>query len=76
MLLRAYLIMRKLESRMRIVSNQSTSDLSRNLEELHPLARRMGFADSETSAGEKLLNEYQSLSSEVRHIFNALLQQS
>jgi glutamate-ammonia-ligase adenylyltransferase len=76
MLLRAYLFMRKLESRMRIVSNQSTSDLSRNLEELHPLARRMGFADSETSAGEKLLNEYQSLSSEVRHIFNALLQQS
>jgi [glutamine synthetase] adenylyltransferase / [glutamine synthetase]-adenylyl-L-tyrosine phosphorylase len=76
MLLSAYLFMRKLESRMRIVSNQSTSDLSRNLEELHPLARRMGFADSETSAGEKLLNEYQSLSSKVRHIFNALLHQS
>jgi len=74
-LLRAYLFMRKLESRMRIVSNQSTSYLSRNEEDLHALARRMGYADNETSAGKQLLDDYEKLSSEVRCIFNALLQQ-
>jgi glutamate-ammonia-ligase adenylyltransferase len=73
-LLRAYLFMRQLESRMRIVSNQATSDLSRDPEKLHPLARRMGYADDGTLPGQKLLAEYESLSSQVRSIFGTLLQ--
>ena len=72
-LLRAYLFLRRLESRMRIISNQATSDLSRDPEALHPLARRMGYADDGISAGHKLLADYESLSSQVRTLFEALL---
>ena len=38
----AYLFMRLLESRMRIVTNQATNQLMRDPLKLHPLARRMG----------------------------------
>jgi glutamate-ammonia-ligase adenylyltransferase len=72
-LLRAYLFLRQLESRMRIISNQATSDLRRDPEALHPLARRMGYADEGTSAGQKLLDDYELLSKQVRAIFEALL---
>jgi glutamate-ammonia-ligase adenylyltransferase len=71
----AYLFMRRIESRMRIVSNQATSVLSRNAEELSPLARRMGYSDEGSSAGLKLLADYELFSKEVRHIFNRLLQE-
>ncbi len=72
-LMRAYLFMRQLESRMRIVSNQATSGLSRDPEKLRPLALRMGYLDGETSAGQKLLEEYESLSRQVRFVFDSLL---
>jgi [glutamine synthetase] adenylyltransferase / [glutamine synthetase]-adenylyl-L-tyrosine phosphorylase len=72
-LMRAYLFMRQLESRMRIVSNQATSELSRDPEKIRPLALRMGYPDGETSAGEKLLGEYESLSRQVRAAFTRLL---
>jgi [glutamine synthetase] adenylyltransferase / [glutamine synthetase]-adenylyl-L-tyrosine phosphorylase len=69
LLQQAYLFMRKLESRMRIVSNQATSDLSRRPEALQPLARRMGYSDKEASAGQQLLTDYEHLSSQVRSLF-------
>jgi glutamate-ammonia-ligase adenylyltransferase len=72
-LLKAYLFLRLLESRMRIVSNQATSDLSKKPEDLHSLARRMGYTDDATSAGQKLLAEYEMLSKQVRGIFDKLL---
>ena len=65
--------MRQLESRMRIVSNQATSELSSDPEKLRPLARRMGYLDEETSAGQKLLEEYEALSRQVRLAFDSLL---
>lgn len=69
-LLRAYLFLRRIESRMRIVSNQASSFLSRKPEALYALARRMGYADDEgASAGMKLLAEYEQLSKQVRSIF-------
>ncbi len=71
-LMNAYLFMRKLESRMRIVSNQSTSELSRNPEELHQLARRMGYSE-DNAAGQKLLADYESFSRQVRSIFQKFL---
>ncbi len=70
---RAYLFMRHLESRMRIVSNQATSALSRDPEALSPLARRMGYSDEGSPAGLKLLVDYEMFSQEVRRIFIALL---
>jgi len=72
-LLRAYIFMRQLESRMRIVSNQSTSELSRNPEEIYQLARRMGYSEEGASAGQKLLVDYETLSRQVRFIFHKLL---
>ena len=72
-LLRAYIFMRQLESRMRIVSNQSTSELSRNPEEIYQLARRMGYSEEGASAGQKLLVDYETFSRQVRFIFHKLL---
>jgi len=70
---RAYLFMRQLESRMRIISNQATSELNRNPENLYLLARRMGYADTDTSAGQKLLLDYERLSLKVREIYDRTL---
>ena len=72
-LLRSYLFIRQLESRMRIVSNQATSDLTRDPRKLLPLARRMGYADAGMAAGQKLLADYGLSSSEIREIFDRLL---
>ncbi len=71
-LLEAYEFMRRLESRLRIVSNQSSSELSRNPEELRQLARRMGYPVDE-STGRKLLEDYEKLSRQVRSVFEKLL---
>ncbi len=68
----AYGFIRQLESRMRIVSNQSTSELSRDPGELHQLARRMGYSEDE-SAGHKLLADYETFSRQVRFIFHKYL---
>ncbi|HXY61324.1 MAG TPA: bifunctional [glutamate--ammonia ligase]-adenylyl-L-tyrosine phosphorylase/[glutamate--ammonia-ligase] adenylyltransferase, partial [Nitrospirota bacterium] len=70
---RAYLFMRQLESRMRIISNQATSELSRKPENLYVLARRMGYTDSDSSAGRKLLSDYERLSLKVRGIYDKIL---
>ncbi len=68
-LLDAYLFLRQLESRMRIVSNQATSELSRDPAKVWPLARRMGYLDDGMPAGQKLLLEYEGLSRRVRELF-------
>jgi glutamate-ammonia-ligase adenylyltransferase len=70
----AYLFMRRLESRMRIISNQAASDLKRDPEKLYQLARRMGYQDGEVPAGRKLLSDYESSSNHVRSIFNNMIQ--
>ncbi|HYA86774.1 MAG TPA: bifunctional [glutamate--ammonia ligase]-adenylyl-L-tyrosine phosphorylase/[glutamate--ammonia-ligase] adenylyltransferase, partial [Nitrospirota bacterium] len=70
---RAYLFMRQIESRMRIISNLATSELSRNPENLYLLARRMGYTDSDSSAGQKLLSDYERLSLKVREIYDKIL---
>jgi glutamate-ammonia-ligase adenylyltransferase len=69
----AYLFMRQLENRMRIVSNQATSELSRDPARLLPLALRMGYPDDGLSAGQKLLDDYELMSRQVRNIFDKLL---
>jgi len=73
MLFDAYLFLRRLESRLRIVANQSTSLLSRDAGKLRTLAKRMGYADDDGSAGKTLLDEYERTSREVRAEFERLL---
>ena len=72
-LLHAYLFLRQLESRMRIVSNQATSELSRDPAKLWSLARRMGYLDDGLQAGQKLLLDYENVSKQVREIFIKIL---
>jgi glutamate-ammonia-ligase adenylyltransferase len=72
-LLRSYLFLRQLESRIRIITNQATTELSRDPEALHPLARRMGYTDEGTSAGQKLLADYELIVKQVRGIFEERL---
>jgi glutamate-ammonia-ligase adenylyltransferase len=67
--------MRLLESRMRIVTNQAASELSRDAEKLRPLARRMGYDDDVfLPAGQKLLREYERTSAGVRNLFERIVQ--
>ncbi|MHB8844219.1 MAG: bifunctional [glutamate--ammonia ligase]-adenylyl-L-tyrosine phosphorylase/[glutamate--ammonia-ligase] adenylyltransferase [Nitrospirota bacterium] len=68
----AYLFLRRLESRLRIVANQSTSFLSRDPAKLRSLAKRMGYGDEDGSAGKKLLAEYERTSREVRGLFERI----
>jgi glutamate-ammonia-ligase adenylyltransferase len=75
-LAQAYLFLRRLESRMRIVSNQATSDLVRDPAKLHLLARRMGYSDEGSMAGRKLLDDYERFSGQVRSVFNRLLREN
>jgi [glutamine synthetase] adenylyltransferase / [glutamine synthetase]-adenylyl-L-tyrosine phosphorylase len=72
-LLDAYLFLRRLESRLRIVANQSTSFLSRDPAKLRTLAKRMGYIDEDGSAGTALLLEYERTSREVRGTFERML---
>jgi glutamate-ammonia-ligase adenylyltransferase len=72
-LMRAYLFLRQLESRLRIVSNQATNELSRDPAKLLPLAQRMGYLADGPSAGQMLLDDYYLMSRQVRNIFDKLL---
>ncbi|NTW58047.1 MAG: bifunctional [glutamate--ammonia ligase]-adenylyl-L-tyrosine phosphorylase/[glutamate--ammonia-ligase] adenylyltransferase [Nitrospirae bacterium] len=69
----AYLFLRRLESRLRIVANQSTSFLSRDPDKLRVLAKRMGYADDDGSAGRTLLAEYERTRAKVRAMFERML---
>jgi glutamate-ammonia-ligase adenylyltransferase len=72
-LMRSYLFYRMLESRMRIVTNQATHELSRDPEKLRPLARRAGYQDDGATAGEKLLADYERMRKEVRDVFERIV---
>lgn len=69
----AYLFLRGLESRMRIVANQSTSMLPRDPEAVRTLARRLGYDDGDGGAGRRLLGDYERTHEEVRELFDRLL---
>jgi glutamate-ammonia-ligase adenylyltransferase len=72
-LMRSYLFIRLLESRMRIVTNQATHELSRDPEKLRTLARRAGYQDDVATAGEKLLADYERMRTEVRRVFERVV---
>jgi glutamate-ammonia-ligase adenylyltransferase len=69
----SYLFLRRLESRLRIVANQSTSYLARDPDKLKTLAKRMGYADDDGSAGKKLLAEFERTREEVRGMFEMIM---
>lgn len=71
-LCRAYLFLRRLESRLRIVANQSTSVLSRDPAKLRILAKRMGYSGNDAEPGRKLLADYEGTSRDVRGLFERI----
>jgi len=68
----AYIFLRRLESRMRIVANQSTSFLSRDPDKLTILAKRLGYGEEIGPAGKQLLAEYERTRTEVRALFERI----
>ncbi len=69
----AYQFLRRLESRMRIVSNQATNELPRVPEKLWTLARRLGYSDEGGPAGERLLRDYEAVRSRTRALFEEII---
>lgn len=69
----AYLFLRTLENRMRMVQSLPTSELPAEGERLRILARRLGYADGGTAGPEKqLLSDYERHTAEVRRIFSTV----
>lgn len=69
----AYQFLRMLENRLRIVTNQSKSILTRDGAALRTLAKRMGYDNADGSAGNRLLGDYERLREEVRSLFDRTL---
>jgi glutamate-ammonia-ligase adenylyltransferase len=72
-LMKSYLFLHRIESRLRIVANQSTSELNKDDKALAPLARRMGYQDGAMLSGLQLLEEYRSIAGQVRTLFLKVL---
>ena len=62
-----YAFLRKLESRLRVVANQSKSFLARDPDKLQTLAKRMGYGGS--GAGASLLGDYEEFRQVIRGMF-------
>jgi len=70
----AYLFLRHLESRARIVQDRPVTSLSSEPAKNRALALRMGYMMQEgASPGEQLLNDYQEMTRKTREIFTRFL---
>jgi glutamate-ammonia-ligase adenylyltransferase len=72
-LLQAYRLLRRIESRMRIVSDQATNELVRDAGKLQSLARRMGYGGQGEAAGAKLLLDYEAVADRMRKLFESIV---
>jgi glutamate-ammonia-ligase adenylyltransferase len=69
----SYLVLRRLESRLRVVANQSKSFLPREPEKVRSLAKRLGYDDAAAPAGEALLADFERIRNEVRDLYVRLV---
>jgi [glutamine synthetase] adenylyltransferase / [glutamine synthetase]-adenylyl-L-tyrosine phosphorylase len=65
----AYLFLRKLENRLRIVQDRSISELRVAPGELDKLARRMGYTEPHSAGGRRLLDDYLTHTGRVRDLY-------
>lgn len=71
---KAYIFLRTLESRLRIVHNMPSHLLPRDPERLTSLAGRMGYRDTgRIPAAKRLIREFESLRKRVRRVFEEVL---
>ncbi|MDT8440151.1 MAG: bifunctional [glutamate--ammonia ligase]-adenylyl-L-tyrosine phosphorylase/[glutamate--ammonia-ligase] adenylyltransferase [Desulfuromonadales bacterium] len=64
-----YRFLRRLENKLRLVHDQSISELSGSPEELAKLARRLGYPDRPRPAAEALRSEYETNTQQIRSVF-------
>ncbi len=70
----AYLFLRRLESRARIVQDRPITSLFSDADKNRALALRMGYpADADRPPGQQLLDDYQAMTERTRQIFLRLL---
>jgi [glutamine synthetase] adenylyltransferase / [glutamine synthetase]-adenylyl-L-tyrosine phosphorylase len=65
----AWLFLRKLENRLRIVQDRSISELRADPGEIDKLARRMGYNEPQGGGGERLLDDYLRHTGRVRDLY-------
>ena len=71
---RAYDLLRRLESRIRIVHDRASDELPATQAGLTKLARRMGYGGGDArSPGEALLADYLDMRARVRELFERLV---
>ena len=69
-LIQGYRFLRRIEGRLRIVRDRSAEHLPATAEGLEVMARRLGYRRSrEASAGQRLLQDYQAQTEEIRAIY-------
>ncbi|MBI5478780.1 MAG: bifunctional [glutamate--ammonia ligase]-adenylyl-L-tyrosine phosphorylase/[glutamate--ammonia-ligase] adenylyltransferase [Deltaproteobacteria bacterium] len=72
----AYLFLRKLENRLRIVQDRSISELRAEPGEVDKLARRMGYNEPQSGGGRRLLDDYLMHTSRVRDLYRTFFRGS
>jgi len=72
-LLNGYKFLRRLETRLRIVHDCSMNDLGGSQEYLDKLARRLGYDTHLRHPGNALLQEYESITTAVRAVYDRIL---
>jgi glutamate-ammonia-ligase adenylyltransferase len=68
-----YKFLRRLENKLRLVHDQSISELSGDLSYLERLARRLGYPDRPRRPEEAFLGDYRSATGRIREVFDRLL---
>ena len=61
--------LRKLENRLRIVQDRSSSELRTDPGEIDKLARRMGYNEPQSGGGRRLLDDYLIHTGRVRELY-------
>jgi [glutamine synthetase] adenylyltransferase / [glutamine synthetase]-adenylyl-L-tyrosine phosphorylase len=70
---KGYKFLRRLENKLRLIHDQSISELSGDEKYLTRLAKRLGYSDSNSPMGELFLKDYRETTEGIRAVFNRIL---
>ncbi len=70
---KGYKFLRRLENKLRLIHDQSISELSGDEEYLARLAKRLGYSDSNSPMGKLFLKDYRETTEGIRAVFNRVL---
>jgi len=72
-LVSGYKFLRRLENMLRLIHDQSISELSNDPDYLNKLARRLGYNSTDRPEHDQLLDDYRSITENIRSVFSRLL---